>query len=44
MINHIAYDVYVKPKNVNEGEHGPRGTCRFNDDLEAFTKKGLKFK
>lgn len=41
MFNHVVYDVFVK----QDGKDGDKmfGRCRFQDDLEAFTREGLKF-
>ncbi|CAN0128721.1 unnamed protein product [Ascophyllum nodosum] len=43
MINHVSYDVYVKPRGAIDDVEGHRGTSRFRQDLDAFTRKGLKF-
>lgn len=42
MFNHVVYDVFVK----QDGKDGDKmfGRCRFQDDLEAFTREGLKFR
>ena len=44
MINHVSYDVYVKPRGAIDDVEGHRGTSRFRQDLDAFTRKGLKFR
>lgn len=44
MLTHIVYDVYIKGDEDYENEEGLRGTSRFADDFDAFTKEGLQFK
>lgn len=44
MLNHVVYDVFIKGEEDAEDEEGLRGTSRFKDNLEAFSKKGLKFR
>lgn len=44
MLTHVVYDVFILGDEDDENEVGLRGTSRFDTDLEAFTKEGLKFK
>lgn len=44
MLNHVVYDVFVMGEKGDKNEDGLCGTSRYNNDLDAFTKKGLKFK
>ena len=44
MLTHVVYDVFIMGDEDDENEEGLRGTSRFSNDMEAFTKEGLKFK
>lgn len=44
MFNHVVYDVFIKGDDGDKDENGLRGTSRFKDDFEAFSKKGLEFR
>ena len=44
MINQVVYDVFIRGKEKAKHEQGLRGTNRFKGDLDAFTKKGLRFR
>lgn len=44
MLTHVVYDVFIMGDEDDENAQGLRGTSRFNNDMEAFTKEGLKFK
>lgn len=44
MINQVVYDVFRRGLENDKDEQGLRGTSRFKNDLEAFTKKGLQFR
>lgn len=44
MLTQVVYDVFITGDDGDKNDEGLRGTSRFEDDLEAFTKEGLKFK
>lgn len=43
MLNHVVYDVFIKGGADEDGD-GLHNSSRFGDDLETFTKEGLKFR
>ena len=43
MLTHVVYDVFILGDEDDENAQGLRGTSRFSNDLEGFSKEGLKF-